>query len=105
MVIGQTLNRRYRFFSKLATRVVKALKEKESAVMAAKDSDALLYAAVCDHITPLDNTAVDPVQSLFYLGQDAVFARYFTRHTDTLADILLAFFQKHRPGPRKGRRA
>ncbi len=93
VIIGQTLNTRYRFFSKLGTKIVKTLKEREIFLAGDKNSDVMLYDDIRTHITALDTEEKTPLQSLFYLGQDAVFARYFVRESQNLADIIRAFFK------------
>ncbi|MBW1867536.1 MAG: hypothetical protein JRI38_07320, partial [Deltaproteobacteria bacterium] len=90
VTIGQTLNTRYRFFSKLGTKIVKTLKEREIFLAGDQNSDVLLYDDIRTHITALDTEEKTPLQSLFYLGQDAVFARYFVRESHSLADIIRA---------------
>jgi len=93
VIIGQALNTRYRFFSKLGTKIVKTLKEREIFLADEKNPDAMLYDEISADITALDTKGKAPVQSLFYLGQDAVFARYFVRRSQNLADIIRGFFK------------
>ena len=93
VVIGQTLNTRYRFFSKLGTKIVKTLKAREIFLADTKNSDEMLYDDIQTHITALDTEGKTPLQRLFYLGQDAIFARYFVRQSHHLRDIIRAFFK------------
>ncbi len=79
-----------RFFGQLGTRIVKELKITEAE--AAEDPAAArrLQQALIDRITALDDPAADPAQSLFPLGQDAVFARHFARQGSDLKQIIEA---------------
>ncbi len=80
-----------RVFGQLGTRVVQELKTMEAE--AAEDPAAArrLQQALMDRITPLDDPAADPAQSLFPLGQDAVLAKYFTGQGQDLRQVIEAF--------------
>jgi len=93
VVIGGALGTPYRFFSKLGTRITKDLKAREAALKGNADAEASLYAAISDHITALSDPAAEPLQSLFYLGQDAVFAKHFTRTSQDVGAVITSFFQ------------
>jgi len=92
-VIGGALGCAYRFFSKLGTRIIKELKSREAALKDGVDPDAALYAEIRTHITSLNNPTAEPLQSLFYLGQDAAFAKHFTRASQDVNAIINAFFE------------
>ncbi|MFA6010081.1 MAG: polyketide synthase, partial [Desulfobacteraceae bacterium] len=95
-VVGEAQNIRFRFFAKLGTKIVKTLKEKESALAGNPDADRLISEAVHKEITALDSTDANPLQSLFYLGQDASFARSFMTNADAgstrMTDVISSFF-------------
>jgi acyl transferase domain-containing protein/NAD(P)H-dependent flavin oxidoreductase YrpB (nitropropane dioxygenase family)/acyl carrier protein/NAD(P)-dependent dehydrogenase (short-subunit alcohol dehydrogenase family) len=91
-VVGQSLQRAYRVFAKLGTRVVRTLKETESRVAGQPDADEVLYGHIHEHLTALDRTVAEPVQSLLFLGQDAVFAKHLIAPSDRLADVIHGLF-------------
>jgi len=93
VVIGGALGAPYRFFSKLGTRITKDLKAREAALKGNADAEASLYAAISDHIAALNDPAAEPLQSLFYLGQDAVFAKHFTKTSQDVGAVIASFFQ------------
>ena len=78
-IIGQSLKTRYHFFAKLGTRIIKTLRDREIVLAGQEDADATLYREIETHMTDLRAPSDTPLQSLFYLGQDAVFARHFAR--------------------------
>ncbi len=96
-VVGENLGTRYRFFARLGTKIVKTLKEKESSVAGNPEADHLIAVDVENQIQPLSNAEANPLQSLFYLGQDAAFARTFMAHatngSSLLADVIDGFFK------------
>ena len=91
-IIGQSLQARYHFFAKLGTRIVRTLRDREIQLAGKEDADALLYSEIEAHMADLGAPSDTPLQSLFYLGQDAVFARHFARYGDTIATILHGLF-------------
>ena len=93
VVVGGTLDAPYRFFSKLGTRITRDLKNREAALKGSPDAEATLYADICDHMTTLDDPAAEPLQSLFYLGQDAVFAKHFTNASQDVGVVIESFFE------------
>jgi len=93
VVIGRALGSPYRFFSKLGTRITKDLKAREAALKESPDAEKSLYADISDNITALNDPAAEPLQSLFYLGQDAVFAKHFTKTSQDVGTVIASFFQ------------
>ncbi|MBW1940316.1 MAG: nitronate monooxygenase, partial [Deltaproteobacteria bacterium] len=94
VLVGQTLNVQYRFFAKLGTKIVKTLKEKEAFLCSESGLDSVLYDEIRSNMVALDDPDATPIQSLFYLGQDAVFSRYFVKQSKKLKDIIHAFFKQ-----------
>ncbi len=92
-VLGRTLGCQYRFFSKLGTRIVKDLKSREAGIKAGENPDESLYAEIASRITALNDSAAEPLQSLFYLGQDAVFARHFVHASEDVGAVVQHFFE------------
>ena len=80
----------YRVFAKLGTKIVKDLKEE--AVLLSQEEDRDIYPAIADKMTALDNPDANFIQSLFYLGQDGIFAKEFARESDTLSEMIDRFF-------------
>ena len=91
-IIGQSLQVRYHFFAKLGTRIVKTLRDREIQLAGGEDAHVLLYREIEAHMADLSTPSDTPLQSLFYLGQDAVFARHFARYGDTLAAMITGLF-------------
>ncbi len=91
-IIGDSLNRQYRFFAKLGTKVVKDLKEEESHLKGDSDHNKKLYAIINEKSEALDNGSADTLQSLFYLGQDSVFSKHFIKETKSLRSIIRNLF-------------
>jgi NAD(P)H-dependent flavin oxidoreductase YrpB (nitropropane dioxygenase family) len=84
---------RRRFFSKLGTKIVKEMKKKaDSGTYSEKLSS--LYDEVRKYYLPVDKGNGDPMQRLFYLGQDAIFARYFAKDTRKTGEIIQNFFKR-----------
>ncbi len=83
----------FRVFAKLGTKVVKDLKV--TAVELGKDPDGLakVYKTICDKVTALDDPDAQYIQSLFYLGQDGVFAKDFVKESSKIEEIIPAFFK------------
>jgi len=91
-IIGQSLGARYHFFAKLGTRIVKTLRDQEIQLADEENADAILYREIETRMADLGAPSDTPLQSLFYLGQDAVFARHFERHGKTVKDMLHGLF-------------
>ncbi|MBU2630188.1 MAG: acyltransferase domain-containing protein, partial [Proteobacteria bacterium] len=83
----------YRVFAKLGTKIVKDLKL--AAVELGDDplGRQKVYQSIADHMVALDNEDVQFIQSLFYLGQDGVFAKDFIKESTCLNDIISSFFK------------
>jgi acyl transferase domain-containing protein/NAD(P)H-dependent flavin oxidoreductase YrpB (nitropropane dioxygenase family) len=82
----------FRVFAKLGTKIVKDLKQEAVLLSETYDGDKKLYQAITDNFTPLDNPDAAFVQSLFYLGQDGVFAKEFARKTKSLETMISSLF-------------
>ncbi len=80
-----------RVFAQLGTRVVKELKAMEAEAAENPEAAARLQEALIAQITPLDDPAADPAQSLFPLGQDAVLAKYFAGRGEDLQQVIENF--------------
>jgi NAD(P)H-dependent flavin oxidoreductase YrpB (nitropropane dioxygenase family) len=80
----------YRVFAKLGTKVVKDLKEE--AVVLSQEEGGKIYPAIADKITALDDPSASFIQSLFYLGQDGLFAKAFARESSSLSEMIHRFF-------------
>ncbi|HCY88465.1 MAG TPA: polyketide synthase, partial [Desulfobacteraceae bacterium] len=80
----------YRVFAKLGTKIVKDLKEE--AVLLSQEEGKDIYPAIADKMTALDTPDANYIQSLFYLGQDGIFAKEFARKSDTLSEMIDRFF-------------
>jgi malonyl CoA-acyl carrier protein transacylase/acyl carrier protein len=93
IVIGQTVGVQYRFFAKLGTKIVKDMAQKESFMVEKTNAQQILYNEIEANITPVNQPNASPMQSLFYLGQDAVFAQRFTEASTRLQEIVPAFFE------------
>nr|MDJ0668706.1 beta-ketoacyl synthase N-terminal-like domain-containing protein [Desulfobacterales bacterium] len=91
-IIGHSLKARYRFFAKLGTRIVKTLRDQEIQLAGETDADEMLYREIEKHFARLGEDSQTPIQSLFYLGQDAVFARHFAAMGDNVAAMIRGLF-------------
>ena len=83
----------YRVFAKLGTKIVKELK-----LAAVESGDDLqgqqkVYESITTHMTSFDKEDVQFIQSLFYLGQDGVFAKDFVKDSTSLKEIISGFFK------------
>ena len=83
----------YRVFAKLGTKIVKDLKIKAVELGADPDGKDKLYDLISTHMTTFDSEEAPFIQSLFYLGQDGVFAKDFVKESTRLADIIPGFFK------------
>ena len=80
----------YRVFAKLGTRIVKDLKEE--AVILSQEESGQIYPAIAEKITALNDPSASFIQSLFYMGQDGLFAKAFARKSRCLSDMIQHFF-------------
>ncbi len=83
----------YRVFAKLGTKIVKDLKLAAVEYADAPDAAQKLYQNIADNLTSADNDNAQFIQSLFYLGQDGVFAKDFVKESTSIKDIIAAFFK------------
>ena len=83
----------YRVFAKLGTKIVKDLKIKAVELGADPDGKDKLYDLISSHMTTFDSEEAPFIQSLFYLGQDGVFAKDFVKESTRLGDIISGFFK------------
>lgn len=82
----------YRVFAKLGTKIVKDLKQKAVELGDDESGSDKLYQLIAEHMTALDDDQAAFVQSLFYLGQDGIFAKNFVKQTSDLAEVISRFF-------------
>ncbi|WP_022667713.1 type I polyketide synthase [Desulfospira joergensenii] len=82
----------FRVFAKLGTKIVKDLKQQAVLLIDDPKGQEKLYSLMAEQITALDNPDVAFIQSLFYLGQDGIFAKEFARESTRLRDIVESFF-------------
>ncbi|MCP3940303.1 MAG: acyltransferase domain-containing protein [Desulfobacteraceae bacterium] len=82
----------YRVFAKLGTKIVRDLKQEAVQVAEASDGHNQIYQSIANNIVGLDNQDVSFIQSLFYLGQDGVFAKDFARESTSLESMVSSFF-------------
>ena len=80
----------YRVFAKLGTKIVKDLKEE--AVLLSQEDSGQIYPAIAGKITAFDDDQASFIQSLFYLGQDGLFAKSFARESSSLTEMINRFF-------------
>ena len=83
----------YRVFAKLGTKIVKELKLAAVEVGVDAQGKQKVYESITTHYTPLDREDVQFIQSLFYLGQDGVFAKDFVKDSTNLKEIISGFFK------------
>jgi len=83
----------YRVFAKLGTKIVKDLKHKAVELSGEQGGRQRVYQSICDNITAVDNDGVNFIQSLFYLGQDGLFAKDFVKESTNLSEIISNLFK------------
>jgi len=83
----------YRVFAKLGTKIVKDLKLAAVEFSDDPQGQQKVYQSIADHMTGFDKEDVQFIQSLFYLGQDGVFAKDFVKDSTCLAEIISDFFK------------
>jgi len=83
----------YRVFAKLGTKIVKDLKLAAVEYGVGKEASRKLYQSIEDNIVCLDRDDVQFIQSLFYLGQDGVFAKDFVKNATSVKEIISDFFK------------
>ncbi len=82
----------YRVFAKLGTKIVKDLKLKAVEMADDPDGSAKLYKMIEDNFTAADRDDAKFIQSLFFLGQDGLFAKDFAKNTRNLKEMISGFF-------------
>ncbi len=90
--ISTNSNTIYRVFAKLGTKIAKELKEKAIILSDKPDAADTIYQEISSNLTALDNPDAQAVQSLFYLGQDGLFAKDFARKSTSLDDMIASLF-------------
>ena len=83
----------YRVFAKLGTKIVKDLKLKALELGDDPQGRQKIYQSIADHMTAFDEENVQFIQSLFYLGQDGVFAKDFVKDSTSLHEVISNFFK------------
>ncbi len=83
----------YRVFAKLGTKIVKDLKQQAVELLDDPQGKQKIYQSICDNMAQFDKTDVQFIQSLFYLGQDGVFAKDFVKSSTSIGEIIPAFFK------------
>ena len=92
-IIGEYIGNRYRVFSKLGTKITKDLKEKESLAYSGNSADFNIDSEIKDNLLAIDKSSENPIQELFFLGQDALFAKHFIKNSTKLKDVIHVFFK------------
>ena len=87
-VLGDSVNRSYRFFSKLGTKITKTLKEKETHYALQSDGADQLYAKIESKLTRFNSESADTIQAFVPLGQDAVFAKHFASRSTRVSELI-----------------
>jgi len=82
----------YRVFAKLGTKIVKDLKLKAVELGKNGEGENKIYQFITENFTAFDKEDAQFIQSLFYLGQDGIFAKDFVRETSNLSDVISDFF-------------
>ncbi|MFA5905301.1 MAG: beta-ketoacyl synthase N-terminal-like domain-containing protein, partial [Desulfobacula sp.] len=83
----------YRVFAKLGTKIVKDLKINAVELGTDPNGKEKLYDIIAANMTSFGREDVQFIQSLFYLGQDGVFAKDFIKDSTCLSDIISGFFK------------
>ena len=91
-VVGDTMQTSFRFFSKLGTRVTKELKDEEAQLEIKADGSKLLYERIAKSYVRINENTVNAMQSLFFLGQDGIYAKAFAARSKNLSEVIRLFF-------------
>ena len=83
----------YRVFAKLGTKIVKDLKQKAVLLADEPNGRERLYREISKNMTAAGNEDAQFIQSLFYLGQDGIFAKDFVKDTSSLKEIVETLFK------------
>ena len=82
----------YRVFAKLGTKIVKDLKQQAIEFSDVSNGRQKLYESIVDNMSAFDKEDEKFIQSLFYLGQDGVFAKDFVKESTSLKEIISTLF-------------
>ncbi|SMC72894.1 malonyl CoA-acyl carrier protein transacylase [Desulfocicer vacuolatum DSM 3385] len=83
-----------RVFAKLGTKIARELKEKAILWSDRDNARELLYRELEKELTALDDADASAIQSLFFLGQDALFAKSFKKISKSVKEIIPTFFKE-----------
>jgi len=92
IVLGDLTSKRFRVFSKLGTEITKKIKDHELEVVL-DNKENHIYKNICENITALNDATATPSQSLFYLGQDALFAKHLISESSKVKDVIFRLFK------------
>ncbi len=82
----------FRVFAKLGTKVVRDLKQEAVVLEEHPDGEQQLYEKISSQIIALNDTEAPFVQSLFFMGQDGLFARHMAKKSHKLSEMIHDFF-------------
>jgi acyl transferase domain-containing protein/NAD(P)H-dependent flavin oxidoreductase YrpB (nitropropane dioxygenase family)/acyl carrier protein/NAD(P)-dependent dehydrogenase (short-subunit alcohol dehydrogenase family) len=82
----------FRVFAKLGTKIVKELKQQAVVLGEQPDGEQQLYKKISSQIIALNDSDAPFVQSLFFMGQDGLFARHLAKKSNNLSDMIHHFF-------------
>ncbi|MCP4020628.1 MAG: polyketide synthase, partial [Desulfobacteraceae bacterium] len=83
----------YRVFAKLGTKIVKDLKQRAIELSDQENGSEKLYREIIQHMVSFDDQDAQFIQSLFYLGQDGIFAKDFAKETKSLKKMVTGLFE------------
>ncbi len=83
----------YWVFAKLGTKIVKDLKQQAIEFSDDPNGRQKLYESIVDNMAAFDMTHDGGIQSLFYLGQDGVFAKEFVKESTSIKEIISNLFK------------
>ena len=83
-----------RVFAKLGTKIARELKEKAILWSDRDNAKQLVYQELETNSTALDDAEASAVQSLFFLGQDALFAKSFRKIATSIKEMIPGFFKE-----------
>ncbi|MFH1154354.1 MAG: SDR family NAD(P)-dependent oxidoreductase [Pseudomonadota bacterium] len=81
----------FRVFAKLGTRIAKELKQNAILLAGAPDAHERILEEIRTRYTTMDNKDAVPVQSLFFLGQDGLFAKNFAKPGTAIRTMVADF--------------
>ena len=83
-----------RVFAKLGTKIARELKEKAILWSDKDNAQELVYQELEKELTALDDHEASAIQSLFFLGQDALFAKSFKKIASSIKEMIPTFFKE-----------